>query len=77
MIFNRNLAILFLAQASAVSGSVLIVTIGGGTGLSTLLLAHPDQGPALDAWLAERESGALPPLRSPWARPGWWAEIFR
>jgi hypothetical protein len=44
-------------------------------GLSTLLLAHPDQGPALDAWLAERDSGALPPLRSPGARPGWWAEI--
>jgi MFS family permease len=37
VIFNRNLAILLLAQASAVSGSVLIVTIGGlvGAMLST------------------------------------------
>lgn len=43
--------------------------------LATLPLAHPAHRSALDAWLAERESGGVPPLRSPWARPGWWAAI--
>ena len=38
-------------------------------------LAHPEQRPALDGWLAELEGGAGPPARSPWARPGWWAAI--
>ena len=27
-----------------------------------------------EAWLRERESGAVPPLRSPWERPGWYRE---
>ncbi|HUS17465.1 MAG TPA: aminoglycoside phosphotransferase family protein [Chloroflexia bacterium] len=43
--------------------------------LAGLPLAHPEQCATIDAWLAEMESGAVPALRSPWARPGWWASL--
>jgi hypothetical protein len=45
------------------------------TALAAGPLAHPEQGPVLAAWLAELESGIVPPARSPWARPGWWPAI--
>ncbi len=38
-------------------------------------LAHPQHGPALDAWLAEWETSVVPSARPPWARLGWWDEI--
>jgi hypothetical protein len=43
--------------------------------LAALTLAHPEQRSTLETWLAELETGVLPPLRAPWARPGWWAAL--
>ncbi len=41
--------------------------------LAGLPLAQPEQRPAIERYLAEAESGAIPVLRPPWARPGWFA----
>lgn len=39
--------------------------------LSRLPLLMPEHQGVLEAWLAEAETGALPPLRAPWAKAGW------
>ena len=41
--------------------------------LAGLPLAQPEQRPMIERYLAEAESGAIPALRPPWARPGWFA----
>ena len=46
----------------------------GAAELGGLEWALPGQQPALESWLGELESGAIPPLRPPWARLGWYAE---
>ncbi len=40
--------------------------------LDHLTLAVPTQHDLLLRWFAEAEEGAIPPLRAPWARPGWY-----
>ncbi|HYF61183.1 MAG TPA: phosphotransferase [Herpetosiphonaceae bacterium] len=45
----------------------------GADELDRLEWALPDQRPALESWLGELAPGAAPPLRPPWARPGWYA----
>jgi hypothetical protein len=43
----------------------------GRAALADLAPAQPDQRALIDAVLAEAESGQIPDLREPWARPGW------
>ena len=43
--------------------------------LADLALAQPEQRTTILTWLTEQETGDVPALRSPWARPGWWAAI--
>lgn len=43
----------------------------GQSDLNHLTLAVPTQRDLLRGWLAEAEEGVIPPLRAPWARPGW------
>lgn len=45
----------------------------GADELDRLEWAVPEQRPALESWLRELDPGAVPPLRPPWARPGWYA----
>lgn len=40
--------------------------------LDHLTLAAPTQHDLLLRWFAEAEEGVIPPLRVPWARPGWY-----
>jgi hypothetical protein len=44
------------------------------TELDRCPLAVPHLRPNLESWLRESLDGALPRLRSPWARPGWYAD---
>jgi hypothetical protein len=46
----------------------------GRDALRDLPLAVPEHRPVLDGWLTEAETGAVPELRAPWARPGWLAQ---
>jgi hypothetical protein len=39
--------------------------------LNNLPLAHPEQRPVIESILQEAETGDIPALRAPWARPGW------
>lgn len=43
--------------------------------LAKLTLAAPEQQASFEAWLAEAESGAIPALRPPWERPGWFNKV--
>lgn len=43
----------------------------GRSDLDHLTLTVPAQRDLLRLWFAEAEKGAIPPLRAPWARPGW------
>jgi len=47
------------------------------TALADLTLAQPEHREFILTWLTELETGVLPALRSPWARPGWWAAIHQ
>ncbi len=40
-----------------------------------LPLTQPEQRATILDWLIEIKTGVVPTLRSPWARPGWWAAI--
>lgn len=43
----------------------------GRAALADLAPVRPDHRALIDAVLAESESGQIPDLREPWARPGW------
>jgi hypothetical protein len=41
--------------------------------LQTLTLSHPEHSTVIEAVLHETETNLIPKLRTPWARPGWFA----
>ncbi|MBF6591218.1 MAG: aminoglycoside phosphotransferase family protein [Ktedonobacterales bacterium] len=43
------------------------------TALASLSLAVAEHRAVIERWLAEVETGIVPLLRAPWARPGWYA----
>jgi aminoglycoside/choline kinase family phosphotransferase len=46
----------------------------GSDELAGLALAAPEHRPVIARWMRETETGSYPPLRVPWARPGWLPE---
>ena len=46
----------------------------GRAALADLPFARPEHRALVAAYLAEAESGQIPQLRPPWARPGWFAQ---
>src|SRR5690606_16410049 len=46
----------------------------GRSDLADLPFMHPEHRALIDATLAETESGQVPELREPWARPGWFEQ---
>ncbi len=88
--FGENVQVLYRAyfqgdKEAKTTESVFVLDTGGVTAadgrwvslteLPTVPLAQPTHRPIMAQCLREWETGDIPPLRPPWARPGWHGQV--